>query len=100
MYSLVVEIFDPETFRVPFGFCFPKLAGSKANCLPELGKSNVSGVTDRGLKPRQINKDAILGGGLTGSGIATTLLLSRYQVVLKEVNEKFLEGGLGRVKEL
>ncbi|KAI3667964.1 hypothetical protein L6452_43035 [Arctium lappa] len=58
----------------------------------------VPGVTDRGLKPRRINKVAILGGGLTGSGIATALLLSRYQVVLKEVNEKFLEGGLGRVK--
>lgn len=33
-----------------------------------------------------------------GSGIATALLLSGYQVILKEVNQKFLEGGLGRVK--
>lgn len=35
-----------------------------------------------------------------GSGIATALLLSGYQVVLKEVNQKFLDGGLGRVKGL
>lgn len=55
-------------------------------------------MTDRGLKPRQIKKVAILGGGLMGSGIATALLLSGYQVILKEVNQKFLEGGLGRVK--
>lgn len=62
------------------------------------GTTKVPGVTDRGLKPRQIKKVAILGGGLMGSGIATALLLSGYQVILKEVNQKFLEGGLGRVK--
>nr|KAJ0201094.1 hypothetical protein LSAT_V11C600334630 [Lactuca sativa] len=62
------------------------------------GTMKVPGVTDRGLKPRQIKKVAILGGGLMGSGIATALLLSGYQVILKEVNQKFLEGGLGRVK--
>ncbi|GJS13135.1 hypothetical protein Tco_0407607, partial [Tanacetum coccineum] len=58
----------------------------------------VPGVTDRGLKPRQIKKVAILGGGLMGSGIATVLFLSGYEVVLKEVNQKFRVGGLGRVK--
>lgn len=62
------------------------------------GTTKVPGVTDRGLKPRQIKKVAILGGGLMGSGIATALLLSGYQVILKEVNQKLLEGGLGRVK--
>ncbi|KAL4565778.1 hypothetical protein LXL04_029884 [Taraxacum kok-saghyz] len=62
------------------------------------GTMRVPGVTDRGLKPRNIKKVAILGGGLMGSGIATALLLSGYQVVLKEVNQKFLDGGLGRVK--
>ena len=55
-------------------------------------------MTDRGLKPRQIKKVAILGGGLMGSGIATALVQSGFEVVLKEVNQKFLEGGLGRVK--
>ena len=33
-----------------------------------------------------------------GSGIATALILSNYLVILKEVNQKFLEAGIGRVK--
>lgn len=62
------------------------------------GTSKVPGVTDRGLKPRQIKKVAIIGGGLMGSGIATALILSNYPVVLKEVNDKFLQAGIDRVK--
>ncbi|KAI4345398.1 hypothetical protein L6164_012526 [Bauhinia variegata] len=62
------------------------------------GTSKVPGVTDRGLVPRQVQKVAILGGGLMGSGIATALILGNYSVILKEVNEKFLEAGIGRVK--
>lgn len=58
----------------------------------------VPGVTDRGLVPRRVNKVAILGGGLMGSGIATALILSNYPVILKEVNEKFLQAGIDRVK--
>ncbi|KAL7220718.1 hypothetical protein ACSBR2_013578 [Camellia fascicularis] len=61
------------------------------------GTSRVPGITDRGLVPRRISKVAILGGGLMGSGIATTLILSNYPVVLKEVNENFLQAGVGRV---
>lgn len=48
--------------------------------------------------PRRVNKVAILGGGLMGSGIATALILSNYPVILKEVNDKFLQAGIGRVK--
>ncbi|KAL0900730.1 hypothetical protein Bca101_084691 [Brassica carinata] len=62
------------------------------------GTTKVPGVTDRGLVPRKIKKVAIIGGGLMGSGIATALILSNYPVILKEVNEKFLEAGIGRVK--
>lgn len=58
----------------------------------------VPGVSDLGLKPRRINKVAILGGGLMGSGIATALILSGYPVILKEVNDKFLQAGIDRVK--
>lgn len=32
-----------------------------------------------------------------GSGIATALILSNYPVILKEVNDKFLQAGIGRV---
>ncbi|XP_021290212.1 peroxisomal fatty acid beta-oxidation multifunctional protein MFP2 [Herrania umbratica] len=62
------------------------------------GTSKVPGITDRGLVPRRVKKVAILGGGLMGSGIATALILSNYTLILKEVNEKFLEAGIGRVK--
>ncbi|XP_031743671.1 glyoxysomal fatty acid beta-oxidation multifunctional protein MFP-a-like [Cucumis sativus] len=62
------------------------------------GTTKVPGVSDLGLTPRRINKVAVIGGGLMGSGIATALILSNYPVILKEVNENFLEAGLGRVK--
>ncbi|KAK9671744.1 hypothetical protein RND81_12G051400 [Saponaria officinalis] len=62
------------------------------------GTSKVPGVTDLGLSAKQIRKVAVIGGGLMGSGIATALILSNYSVILKEVNEKFLEAGIGRVK--
>ena len=55
-------------------------------------------MTDRGLVPRRVNKVAVIDGGLMGSGITTALILSNYPVILKEVNEKFLQAGIGRVK--
>ena len=51
----------------------------------------VRGITDAGLKPRRMKKVAVLGGGLMGSGIATASALAGMDVLLKEVNEKFLE---------
>ncbi|KAJ4722148.1 glyoxysomal fatty acid beta-oxidation multifunctional protein MFP-a-like [Melia azedarach] len=62
------------------------------------GTTKVPGVTDLGLAPRQVKKVAVLGGGLMGSGIATALILSNYPVILKEVNDKFLQAGIGRVR--
>ncbi|KAM0984906.1 hypothetical protein ACFX14_012380 [Malus domestica] len=62
------------------------------------GTSKVPGVTDRGLMPRRVTKVAVIGGGLMGSGIATALILSGYPVILKEVNDKFLQAGIGRVR--
>jgi enoyl-CoA hydratase/3-hydroxyacyl-CoA dehydrogenase len=53
----------------------------------------VPGVTDVQLKPRPIRKVAVIGGGLMGSGIATSLLVSNISVVLKEVNPQFLQRG-------
>lgn len=51
----------------------------------------VSGVTDAGLKPRKLQRVAVLGGGLMGSGIATALVLANVEVLLKEVNQQFLD---------
>ncbi|GMH08298.1 hypothetical protein Nepgr_010138 [Nepenthes gracilis] len=62
------------------------------------GTSKVPGVTDIGLMPRQIKKVAVLGGGLMGSGIATALILCNFPVILKEINENFLQAGIDRVK--
>ena len=58
----------------------------------------VRGVTDQGLKPRSMKCIAVLGGGLMGSGIATAAALSGIRVLLKEINQKFLDDGLGRIK--
>lgn len=51
----------------------------------------VSGVTDAGLNARKVNKVAVIGGGLMGSGIATAGLLVGQEVIIKEVNDKFLQ---------
>ncbi|KAF9596024.1 hypothetical protein IFM89_006951, partial [Coptis chinensis] len=61
-----------------------------AQCLT----SKVPGVTDVGLKPRQIKKVAVIGGGLMGSGIATALVLSNISVVLKEINPDYQQKGM------
>lgn len=53
----------------------------------------VKGVTDAGLRARPVKTLAVLGGGLMGSGICTAALLAGMTVILKEVNEKFLEVG-------
>eukprot|EP00951_Prasinocladus_malaysianus_P041749 scaffold496574_cov38-Prasinocladus_malaysianus.AAC.1 len=58
----------------------------------------VKGVTDLGLKPRPIKCIAVLGGGLMGSGIATAAAGAGIRVILKEINEKFLQDGMGRIK--
>ncbi|MCE5165728.1 hypothetical protein HAX54_011914 [Datura stramonium] len=63
------------------------------------GTMKVPGVTDLGLVPRHVKKVAILGGGFMGSGIATSLLLSTYSVILKEVNDKLLQAAIERIKE-
>ncbi|KAH7682469.1 enoyl-CoA hydratase/3-hydroxyacyl-CoA dehydrogenase protein [Dioscorea alata] len=56
--------------------------------------SKVPNVTDVGLKPRNIKKVAVIGGGLMGSGIATALLLSDISVIIKEIDSRFLQKGI------
>ena len=51
----------------------------------------VKGITDAGLKARKMKKVAVLGGGLMGSGIATASALAGMDVIIKEVNDKFLQ---------
>lgn len=65
-------------------------------CTSELPQ--VPNVTDRGLKPRQVKKVAVIGGGLMGSGIATALILSNIDVVLKEINAEYLQKGIKMIE--
>lgn len=58
----------------------------------------VKGVTDRGLKPKKMKVVGVLGGGLMGSGIATALAMTGYTVLLKEIKQEFLDGGMQRIK--
>lgn len=58
----------------------------------------MSGVTDKGLKPKKMKVVAVLGGGLMGSGIATALAWTGYTVLLKEIKQEFLDGGMKRIK--
>lgn len=58
----------------------------------------VPGVTDIGLKPRNVKKAAVIGGGLMGSGIATALILGNIHVILKEINSEFLLKGIKTIE--
>nr|XP_043623548.1 peroxisomal fatty acid beta-oxidation multifunctional protein AIM1-like [Erigeron canadensis] len=60
--------------------------------------SKVPKVTDVGLKPGSVKKVAVIGGGLMGSGIATALILSNINVVLKEVNSEYLQKGIKTIE--
>ncbi|KAE8691371.1 Glyoxysomal fatty acid beta-oxidation multifunctional protein MFP-a [Hibiscus syriacus] len=67
--------------------------------LSKRATSKVPNVTDVGLKPRQVKKVAIIGGGLMGSGIATALIMNNIFVVLKEVNSEYLQKGIKTIEE-
>ncbi|XP_022729467.1 peroxisomal fatty acid beta-oxidation multifunctional protein AIM1-like [Durio zibethinus] len=60
--------------------------------------AKVPNVTDVGLKPRNVKKVAIIGGGIMGSGIATALILSNISVLLKEINSEYLLEGMKTIE--
>ncbi|CAN6456522.1 unnamed protein product [Victoria cruziana] len=61
--------------------------------------AKIPGVTDLGLKPRKMQKVAVIGGGLMGSGIATALIVSGVHVILKEINADYLKQGINRISD-
>ncbi|XP_031495736.1 peroxisomal fatty acid beta-oxidation multifunctional protein [Nymphaea colorata] len=61
--------------------------------------AKIPGVTDIGLKPRKMQKVAVIGGGLMGAGIATALIVSGTHVILKEINADYLKQGINRIAE-
>ncbi|CAN4096345.1 unnamed protein product [Withania somnifera] len=60
--------------------------------------SKVPNVTDIGLKPRPVKKVAIIGGGLMGSGIATSLVLSNIFVIVRKLILTNIRGLVARKK--
>ncbi|XP_027182560.1 peroxisomal fatty acid beta-oxidation multifunctional protein AIM1-like [Coffea eugenioides] len=64
----------------------------------ERATSKVPAVTDSGFKARKIEKVAVIGGGLMGSGIATALVVNNIHVILKEINSEYLRQGLRSIE--
>lgn len=60
--------------------------------------SKIPGVSDVRLLSRKMKKVAIVVEGVEGSDIATMLILSSVEVIMKEVNEKSQSDGVNRVK--
>lgn len=58
----------------------------------------VPNITDIGLKPNHVKKVGIIGGGIMGSGIATSLILGNITVFLKEINSEYLLKGMKTVE--
>ncbi|QDZ22941.1 3-hydroxyacyl-CoA dehydrogenase [Chloropicon primus] len=64
------------------------------------GTKKVKGVSDGtklSVPKRKLQTVAVIGGGLMGSGIATASLQAGMSVVLKEINQKFLDAGIQRI---
>lgn len=53
-----------------------------------------------GIKPQDITRITIVGGGLMGAGIATTCLLAGYDVHLLETDKDSVAAGLDRINTL
>src|SRR5437870_1896816 len=47
----------------------------------------------------QIRTVGVLGCGLMGSGIAQVCAAAGYRTIVREVNDQFLEKGLGRIRK-
>jgi 3-hydroxyacyl-CoA dehydrogenase/enoyl-CoA hydratase/3-hydroxybutyryl-CoA epimerase/3-hydroxyacyl-CoA dehydrogenase/enoyl-CoA hydratase/3-hydroxybutyryl-CoA epimerase/enoyl-CoA isomerase len=56
------------------------------------------GVDNPNIKPRDIRRVGVVGGGLMGSGITTAMIRRGVPVTLIEANEELLQKGVGRVR--
>ncbi|KAG9130811.1 hypothetical protein Leryth_021984 [Lithospermum erythrorhizon] len=59
----------------------------------------IPGITDKGLRTREINKIAIISAGVVGSMIASALILRKFHVILKEEDEVSLLNGIKLVED-
>lgn len=51
------------------------------------------------MKVDEIKKVAVMGAGDMGHGIAEVVLLSGYKVAMRDIEQRFVDRGLGRIKE-
>jgi len=47
----------------------------------------------------EIKKIAVLGAGIMGNGIAQVSAAAGYEVSLRDIDEKFLQGGLANIEK-
>ncbi|SEQ05233.1 3-hydroxyacyl-CoA dehydrogenase, NAD binding domain, partial [Ignavigranum ruoffiae] len=47
----------------------------------------------------QIKTVGVVGAGSMGSGIANAFAMNGYQVILRDIKEEFLQGGLQRIEK-
>ncbi len=59
--------------------------------------SKEEGIFD--MKANEVKKIAVMGAGDMGHGIAEVALLSGYKVALRDVEQRFVDHGLARIKE-
>jgi 3-hydroxyacyl-CoA dehydrogenase/enoyl-CoA hydratase/3-hydroxybutyryl-CoA epimerase/3-hydroxyacyl-CoA dehydrogenase/enoyl-CoA hydratase/3-hydroxybutyryl-CoA epimerase/enoyl-CoA isomerase len=57
-----------------------------------------SGVDNPAVKPREVKRVGVVGGGLMGSGITTAMVRRSQPVTLIEANDDLLQKGVGRVR--
>ncbi len=57
-----------------------------------------TGVDNANVKPREIKRVGVVGGGLMGSGITTAMIRRGVAVTLVEANDDLLQKGVGRVR--
>jgi len=89
---------DAEAEAFAKAASLPAHKGLVYTFLARTSTQKVKGITDGQLKARPMNTVAVLGGGLMGSGIATACLTVGIKVILKEVNDKFLQAGIQRIE--
>ncbi len=56
------------------------------------------GVDNGAVKPREVRRVGVIGGGLMGSGITTAMIRRSQPVTLIEANDELLQKGVGRVR--
>ncbi|XP_019183757.1 PREDICTED: peroxisomal fatty acid beta-oxidation multifunctional protein-like [Ipomoea nil] len=72
--------------------------GSDGIAVIALSNPPVTGVTIGQFKSRIVEKVGIIGGGLMGTGIATTLIVSNIHVILKEINYEFVQKAIKSIE--